>query len=428
MAEYQKAETLNPRNINTKINIATLYQEQKKFDAALNSYNTILQVQPQNANIIVSKAQCLKELKRTEDAISTYKTALNIDPKNSTAKAELFELLKNTMPTEDVLDFLYKNVQNAPMDANSYYEFAYELHKANKIDDAIVYYLQTIKLDNTNIDAYINLSQAYRQKKNYNDAFSIIQKAQLIQPQNELVKKQYELVAKEVATNNYNLASNSFQSGNYQQAIIEYSKINPPTADSLIGIAASYQSLNDNANAITYYKKAMELAPENSDIPFYIASIYVNVNEIVKAKEYAEISLSKNKNNSQAKELVEYINAKEAETLLSDAVKKYDEKKYTEAITLFDKVLSLTPLNATIYYYRAMTHDALNNYEKAISDYKSVLKYAPDMIIAYYSLGVDYDALNNYPQAKINYQKYVDATMEDNAYKTYAISRINEIK
>ena len=428
MAEYQKAEVLNPRNINTKINIATLYQDQGKFNSALNSYNAILQAQPQNTNLMVSKAQCLKALRRNEDAINTYKAALNLDPKNPTAKAELFELLKNTMPTEDVLDFLYKNVQNAPMDANSYYEFAYELHKANKIDDAIVYYLQTIKLDNTKIDAYINLSQAYRQKKNYNDAYSIIQKAQVLQPENELVKKQYELVAKEVATNNYNLASNSFQSGNYQKAIMEYAKINPPTSDSLLGIAASYQSLNDNANAIAYYKKAMELAPENSDIPFYIASIYINVNEINKAKEYAEISLSKNKNHSQSKELIEYINAKESETLLVDAVKKYDEKKYTEAIEIFDKVLTLTPTNATIYYYRAMTHDALNNYEKAISDYKSVLKYAPDMTIAYYSLGVDYDALNNYPQAKINYQKYVDATMEDNDYKTYAKSRINEIK
>ena len=35
-----------------------------------------------------------------------------------------------------------------------------------------------------------------------------------------------------------------------------------------------------------YAQKAMELAPTNSDIPFYIASIYVNVNEITKAKEY----------------------------------------------------------------------------------------------------------------------------------------------
>ena len=428
MAEYQKAEVLNPHNVNTKINIATLYQEQKKYDAALNAYNAILQIQPQNANIIVSKAQCLKELRRNEDAIASYKLALNIDPKNVAAKAQLFDLLKDTMPVEEVLNFLYKNVQNSPMDANSYYEFAYELHKANKIDDAIVYYLQTIKLDNKKIDAYINLSQAYRQKKDYNDAYGIIQKAKQLEPENELVKKQYELVAKEFATNNYNIASNAFQSGNYQKAITEYSKIIPATADSLLGIAASYQSLKDNVQAITYYKKAMELAPQNSDIPFYIASIYVNENQIEKAKEYVEIALSKNKLNTQAIELQEYINAKDAEKLLADAVIKYDAKQFNEAITIFDKVLALTPSNATVYYYRAMAYDAINNYEKAISDYKTTLKYAPDMTIAYYSLGVDYEAMSDYPQAKINFQKYIDLTMEENDYKTYAKSRVQEIR
>lgn len=428
MAEYQKSEVLNPHNVNTKINIATLYQDQKKYDSALNAYNAILQMQPQNVSVLVSKAQCLKELRRNEDAIATYKLALNINPKNAAAKAQLFDLLKDTMPTEEVLNFLYKNVQNAPMDANSYYEFAYELHKANKIDDAIVYYLQTIKLDNKKLDAYINLSQAYRQKQNYNDAYSIIQKAKQLAPDNELVLKQYELVAKEFATNNYNIASNSFQSGNYQKAIAEYSKINPPTADSLLGIAASYQSLNDNAQAITYYKKAMELAPDNSDIPFYIASIYVNVNEVERAKEYVEIALSKNKSNSQAQELMDYINAKESEKLLAEAVVKYDAKQFNEAIAIFDKVLAITPSNATVYYYRAMAYDAINNPEKAISDYKTTLKYAPDMTIAYYSLGVDYEALNNYPQAKANYQKYIDLTIEDNDFKTYAKSRVQEIK
>ena len=47
----------------------------------------------------------------------------------------------------------------------------------------------------------------------------------------------------------------------------------------------------------------MELAPTSADIPFYIASIYANSNELTKAKEYAEISLSKNANNKRAKEL-----------------------------------------------------------------------------------------------------------------------------
>lgn len=426
-AEYQKAESLNPSNINTKINIATLFQDQKKYDAAINKYNEILSIQPHNSDVMVYKAQCLKDLKRNDDAISLYKAALNLNPKNSVAKAQLFDLLKDTMPVEDVLDFLYKNVQNSPMNADSYYEFAYELHKANKIDDAIVYYLQTIKLDNKKVDAYINLSQAYRQKKNFVDAYSIIQKAMAFAPENELVKKQFELVAKEYVANNYIIASNAFQSGNYQKAIEEYKKISPPTVDSLIGIAASYQSLKDNNFAIEYYKKAMELDTKNSDIPYYISAIYANLDDFEKASDYIQISLSKNPLNSKAKELSDYISAKQSELLLADAVKFYDEQKYKDAIFIFDKILKINPENATVYYYRAMSYDALNDQHKAILDYKSTLKYAPEMTIAYYSLGVDYDSLNNFKAAKENYIKYVENTNEDNDFKKYAQARIDEI-
>lgn len=428
LSEYRKAEALNPTNINTKINIGTLYQEQKKYDMAVSVYDSILSMQPYNANVLVYKAECFKELGRNKDAIELYKTALNLEPKNSSIKAKLFELLKDTMPTEDVLAFLYKNVQNAPMNADSYYEFAYELHKANKIDDAIVYYLETIKLDKSKIDAYINLSQAYRQKKNYADAYNIIQKAKAIDTNNILVNKQFELCAKEYAANAYSVASNAFQSGDYQKAIAEYKKINPPTADSYTGIAAAYQSLSNNSEAINYYKKAMELAPKNDELPFYIASIYANSNDFVNAKQYLEIVLSKNPLNRQAKELQKYINDKETEGLLTQAVGLYDSQKYSEAITMFGKILQVNPANATVYYYRAMAYDALNDFNKAISDYKSVLKYAPEMAIAYYSLGVDYDSIKNYQSAKENYKKYVQATLEDNDYKKYAQSRINEIK
>ena len=118
----------------------------------------------------------------------------------------------------------------------------------------------------------------------------------------------------------------------------------------------------------------------------------------------------------------------ETEKLLADAVIKYEAKQYNEAISIFDKVLSMTPSNATVYYYRAMAYDAISNYEKAISDYKTTLKHAPDMTIAYYSLGVDYEAINNYQLAKENFKKYIDLTIEENDYKTYAKSRVQEIQ
>ena len=75
-----------------------------------------------------------------------------------------------------------------------------------------------------------------------------------------------------------------------------------------------------------------------------------------------------------------------------------------------------------------MANDALKKYTSSIEDYKSTLKYAPEMAIAYYSLGVDYDAIGDYNSAKENYKKFVELNIEDNEYKKYAQSRINEIE
>ena len=288
--------------------------------------------------------------------------------------------------------------------------------------------METIKLDKNKIDAYINLSQAYRQKGNYNASFDIIKRAKELAPNNDLVKKQYDLAAQEFSANVYTAATNAFESGDYKKAIQEYMKVNPPTADSYIGMAASYQSMNDNVNALAYYKKAFDIDSKNDEIPFYIASIYANQDDLINAKKYVDLSLSKNPNNSKSKDLLNYINAKQNENLLSNAVDLYDKHKYNEAIEQFTKVLWSTPDNATVYYYRAMCYDAMENYQKAITDYKAVLKYAPDMIIAYYSLGVDYDALGKYSDAKSNYKIYVEKSTTDDDYKKYAQSRIDEIK
>lgn len=428
LEEYRKAEALNPSNINTKINIGTLYQEQKKYDSAIGVYDNILANQPHNVNVMIYKAECLKALAKNEDAVNLYKAVLSLEPDNTAVKAELFELMKNTMSSEDVLAFLYKNVQNSPMNADAYYQFAYELHKANKLDDAINYYNETLKLDNKKIDAYINLSQAYRQKQDYVKAYEIINKAKSIAPDNELVKNQYDIISKDYTANKYTLASNAFESGDYNKAIEEYKKINPPTSDSYIGIAASYQSLNNLDEAVNYYKKAIELNQKNADLPYYIASIYISKNDIASAKPYVEMALVKNPAHKQAKELKTYLDAKETETKLTSAIKLYDNKKYNEAIVQLDAIIKVDSQNSTAYYYRAMAYDALKNYNKAVSDYKMTLKYAPDMVIAYYSLGVDYDALNDFKSAKDNYTKYVKSTQDDNDYKKYAQSRIDEIK
>ena len=427
LQEYRCAQTLNPTNINTKINIGTLCQELKNYENAVSVYDEILKLQPHNVSVMVYKAECLTALNKNSQAIELYKTAVSLEPNNSSIKAKLFDTLKKTMTPEQVIAYMNAN-PNFKMDADSYYQFAYELHKNNKLDEAITYYNETLKLDSKKVDAYINLSQVYRQKQNYNEALNVIQKAMAIAPANTTVKEQYDAITKDYTANSYTLASNAFESGEYQKAIEEYRKITPPSADSYTGIAASYQALNNTQEALNYYKKALDLSPKNSDLPFYIASLYVDLNDMTSAKQYAKMSLARNQSNKQAKELLTYIEEKETADILTNAVSLYENKKYTEAVDALTKVITAAPNNANAYYYRAMCYDELKKYENAISDYKSAVKYAPDMSIVYYSIAVDYDALKNFKSAKENYKKYVELNTEDNDYKKYAQSRIDEIE
>ena len=425
--EYKKAEALNHSNINTKMNIAALYQEQKSYEQALNVYNVILQAQPNNVNALLYKAECLKELKKTNDAVEAYKAVLKADPKNAVAKTEMFSLVKDNMSSEDILTFLYQNVQENPKNASTYYEFAYELHKAGKINDAITYYTQTIKMDSSNIDAYINLAQCYRQQKKYNEAYSVIKKANEIAPDNKLVKNQMNAIESDYLVSTYNDATNAYEAGNYEKAIDLYLKVKPQTKESVLGIAAAYQALGNNDKAIENYNLAMSIDNADANIPYYIAAIYANSNDLEKAEQFTKIALNKNPMHSQAKELDAYIVSKKSEGLLEQAVKFYEDENYNDAITLFGKIISVNPKDSTLYYYRALSYDALKNYQYAINDYLEAVKLSPQLNISYYSIAVDYDNLGNYKAATEYYQKYINLIADDNEYKQYALSRLKEL-
>lgn len=428
MAEYKKAEAINPANETTRLNMGTLYQIQKNYDAAIASYSSILALYPNHVNAHIYKAQCLKELGRNEEAIKEYKMAISFDPNNNEARTQLFDLLKNTMPADQVLTYLYQNVQNQPMNSSNYYDFAYELHKAGKLDDAIVYYNQTIKLDPKNIDSYVNLSQVYRQKGDLVKARQVIQNAKAIFPDNVDIKKQYDSIVAEQSSNVYTEATKLFEQAKYQDAIFSYTKIQPPTTESLLGIAASYQALENYKSAVDYYKKALAKDPTNPDIMYYLGAAYVNLDDYVNSKLYLDKAVALDKANVKAKDLLKFIADQENSKLLDKAISFYDTKKYIESLKALNTIIMKDSRNGNAYYYRGMVYDAQGKYNLAVVDYQSALKYNKELSLAYYSLAIDYDSLAKFKDAVINYKKYLATKPEENEYTKYARKRALELK
>ena len=130
---------MSPSNINTRINIGTLYQQKGDYKTAIIAYDSVLILEPNNVSANMYKAQCKAALGESKAAQELYKKVVSLDPGNTIAQTALFESAKNSMSVSDFIEYLSKNANGADT-TEMLYSYALELHKANKYDDAITLY------------------------------------------------------------------------------------------------------------------------------------------------------------------------------------------------------------------------------------------------------------------------------------------------
>jgi len=427
LSYYKKAEQLSPSNINTRINIGTLYQQKGDYKTAIIAYDSVLILEPDNVNANMYKAQCKAALGDSKAAQELYKKVMSLDPANMVAQSALFESAKNSMSVPEFLEYVSKNSNGADT-TDMLYAYALDLHKANKYDDAITLYKYLLPKDTTG-ETYLNLAIAQTQQEKYNDALAILNSAKEKFPNNELITKTISGINETLLNNQLDKAANLYNNKDWANAIAEYLKIEPQTYDTMLAVASAYQNMDDNSNAIAYYKKALELKPTDSEVAYYIAALYANMEDYDSAEAYAQKSLLLNKNNKDSEALLAEIHKQNRGKLLDEAISLYDLQNYEQSLPLLNDVLAEDPDNAFALYYRAMIYDNSKKYYDAIKDYKKAIELNPqDLKIINYMLAVDYDNLEKYKEAYEYYEKYSASDVPEDEYKTYAIDRAKELK
>ena len=422
LAYYGKAEQLNPSNVTTRLNVGTLFQQQKQYQKAIQSYDSVLTLYPNNTQALLYKAQVFQEMGDSKTALGLYKKILSIDPANSEAKSQIGQAMRESLSPSEYIAYLSQNGS-----ADELYDYAYKLHKENKTDDAISAYKAAIAKNGANVDAYVNLGICYASKDDYSNAINILNTAKSKFPTNNLVLKTLSDVQKDSHSTKLAQASSSYENKDYKRAIQEYLAINPATEESLLGVAASYQALEDYNSAIEYYKKAEKINPKNAEIPYYIGYLYSEQKNWALAETYLKKAVSINPN-SEAKELLSYVNQNGSLSILNEGIDLFEKNNYQTALIKFNDVLRKEANNAYAYYYRALIYDEQKQHKLAISDYLNVLKYSNDFPIANYMVAVDYDTLENYKDAFKYYQIFVSKYTTQDEYLNYAKSRMEELK
>jgi tetratricopeptide (TPR) repeat protein len=97
--------------------------------------------------------------------------------------------------------------------------------------------------------------------------------------------------------------------------------------------------------------------------------------------------------------------SEESERLYSRGLVEFHAKRYTEALTLFDRAVAADPNDALALFYRATTHARLKNYSLAIPDLELALRLRPDFDQAALELGIARIETEDYSNAIVALQR-----------------------
>lgn len=423
---YQKSEYLNPSNINTRLNLGTLYQQKGDNKTAIKIYDSVLILYPDNVVANLYKAQANAALGNTKEALGGYQKVIALDPANNQAQAQMLDLIKTNMTTAQFIEYVKRNMAGSNP-SELFYNYALDLHKQNKLADSITMYNEALKLNPQNPEISINLAIAQNQAGSPENALVTLKNASAKFPQNTQIKDAINSINNDIINTKLSNAASYFDKKDYKNAITEYSKINPPTLDSLLGIASSYQAMEDNTNAIAFYQKALQMEPTNSDIAYYIAVLYAENEDIENAKTYLNKSIALNKNNQKALDFMQNLNEHISSDNLNKAISFYEAEQYDESLELLNKVIASDSSNAYAYYYRGMIYDVKEKRNEAINDFKKAYTLNKEFEIVNYLIAADYDALGKTKDAVSYYKLYANSNAPDDEYKQYAKARIDEL-
>ena len=215
----------------------------------------------------------------------------------------------------------------------------------------------------------------------------------------------------------------NYQAKNYDAALKDAqvaSQLDPNNIVYTMALADIYRMKENYREAATYYKKAVEQDPNNSDVAYYLAVSYANLGdagnqgmaalEALKRKTkyvgesnyYVADALYKQKKIDEAAEF--YQRAIEIKPdiyasygVLSDIHRSRNE--FDKAIEVTRKGLKLFPKDATLYTSLAWYYSLADRPQDAIIAAKSAINLAPDQYMAYTNLCRAYNDAKDYQQA-----------------------------
>jgi len=321
---YQKANDLDPGDLDVKVKLAKLYMLGKQLDKADELLNTVLSAKPEDIDARMVKAGLLS-LKGDQAAAINELGRITAEQSSRVdaflVLAMLYSQQNNLNEAERVLE---RGVSANPGDTSLQTSLAKLAIRMNKLDKAENTFKAMLSSDPLNVGHRKLLSEFYIQQKRWGDAERV-----------------------------------------YREAI----QVSPDDSQRYIFLADFLAKSGKSGEAVTELTKAIEIFSDKADLRFALAKLHEQRKETDKAERiYREIVVLK-------KYAPDALKAKNRLALLALAQGQVDE-----ATALADEVLEANPGDRQGLLLRGRIALFRKDGQKAIAAFRSLLKDQPDSL------------------------------------------------
>ncbi len=220
-----------------------------------------------------------------------------------------------------------------------------------------------------------------------------------------------------------------YASQNKHNTALEWYKkvldIIPDDTSALSNYASSLNAIGQNEEAILIFKKALEIDPLVPEFHYNLANTLCDLKRYSEALSFYEQSISLDPHYFQAhhnygkalydlkrysEALIYYdrallINPVFLDCLINKGAALNELKRYDEAIIHYDQALSLNPHYAEAWYNKGNTLYELKRYDESIAHFDKALRLKPDYVEAWSNKGVTLNELKRYDESIAHFDK-----------------------
>jgi len=362
---------VNPNTPYLYVSLGNDYLSLGELDKSQQAFHRVLDHEPRNAAALAGLGRIYAILGDSERANYLYQQALRINPEEITALSSLIDLQmeqKNYEEAKNLLERVLEITPQARWAKESLPRAKYgkdldeieALEAAGRLQEASVKLKTLLEEAPESEDIYLALGRIYSKQKRYHDAVNLYQKGLLVDPLSNQLRVHLGLTY--IAMNELKLAKKILD--------VAY-QIDPNNAEALAGLGRIAALNGHKTVAQNFYQTALQINPDSVLTLSYLANFLMLEKQFSEAEKVYKKILQIDPKAAWAEKALE--DAKYASILLEG---KEDEKikDYADAEAIYLRLIQEHPQQADYYILLGKLYVKMKQYHKAIALYQNGLQ------------------------------------------------------